>query len=482
MNNLTWKNRATWRIALAAAVGISVWLLLATLSIDQRFVAAIFSTTIALWALEAFPAGLTALLAPLVLVAQGALGIERYLRSLFDPVVLLMAACFILAMALERSGIANRLALNILSRRYSTRSYGSFLLTLGALCSGLSLLVSNTAVAAMMLPVVLTVIQRLGDALPARCRIGLLLMITWGASVAVGFLVGTPPNLIGVSYATEVGVHIGFLEWMIFGMPINIIMLAVAWLILMAIYGRGAPDMGSARELAVGERRKLGQLTAPEKWTLGVLVVVLIAWSLPDSFAALRGPTDPIAEILSQLLTPTNVALVGALLLLVAPNRFRTVTLRDSTRLDWSTLGLFGGGIALGHAAVQTGLTQTLGNYVLHSTGVDSLLGLTVVSTTMSVLLSELASNTASATVVVPLAVSLAGIVGVSAIPPILGASLGASFGFIMPISTPPNAIVYGSKMIPLKEMIKSGIIIDVIGSVVVVLALRVMLPLLGWW
>ncbi|MBI3287082.1 MAG: anion permease [Chloroflexi bacterium] len=156
------------------------------------------------------------------------------------------------------------------------------------------------------------------------------------------------------------------------------------------------------------------------------------------------------------------------------------MTWRQAARIDWGTILLFGGGLALGRLMFDTKLAEAIGNMVVRTSRAESLWELTAVAIVIGVVLSEASSNTASASMVIPTVITVAQGMGLSPIPPALGAALGASFGFMLPTSTPPNAIVYGSGLIPPREMITSGIWLDVTGAILIWVGLRVFCPLLG--
>ena len=174
----------------------------------------------------------------------------------------------------------------------------------------------------------------------------------------------------------------------------------------------------------------------------------------------------------------------GAVLLFVLPTDWQrgafTLEWRQAAGIDWATVILFGGGLSLGRLMTDTGLADTVGSAMVRLSGAGSVWALTGVAIFTGIVLSELSSNTASASMVIPVMIAAAGDVGVSPIPPALGAALGASFGFMLPVSTPPNAIVFGSGLVPLKEMIRAGIVLDVAGGLLIWVGLRILCPLIG--
>lgn len=468
----------------AVVLSVLVWFLLRGMEPRQAATGAVFTLAVALWVTEAVPIAVTALLSTVLLVLFGVTPAKAAFGAYGDEVILLFVGSFILAKSMSESGLDERLSHWFLKQRWATATPSRLLFSLGFVACVFSLFVSNTAVTAMMLPIGLGILGAIG-ARDSRYSIGVLLMLTWGSSVAVGVVVGTPPNLIAVKEIEEATGHaIGFVEWMKFAMPVNAVMLVVAWLVLYALYGKGALRTDGASDLSSQQLRALGKLGDAQRNTLLAFLVALVLWMAPDTVAMALGTDHEWSRWLKDHVSPTVAALIAACLLFFLPakdgDEGRTLTWKQATKIDWGIILLFGGGIALGAAAFETGLAQELGKWIASSSGIDSLWGITFLCIVLSLVMSELASNTAAATTIVPVAIGLAMGAGVNPLPPAIGAALGASLGFMLPISTPPNAIVYSSGLVPSKEMAKSGLILDIAGVFVVWLCLRVVLPLLG--
>jgi sodium-dependent dicarboxylate transporter 2/3/5 len=177
-------------------------------------------------------------------------------------------------------------------------------------------------------------------------------------------------------------------------------------------------------------------------------------------------------------------ALIGAGLLFLLPtdwkNREFTITWKQATKIDWGTLLLFGGGITLGNLMFETKLAEAIGKGLLQFSGATSMWGITFAAIFIAILVSEATSNTAAANMVVPVIISLSIAANINPVPPAIGATIGASWGFMLPVSTPPNAIVYGSGMIPITKMIRAGIFFDILGGLLLWVGLRILLPLVG--
>jgi solute carrier family 13 (sodium-dependent dicarboxylate transporter), member 2/3/5 len=207
-------------------------------------------------------------------------------------------------------------------------------------------------------------------------------------------------------------------------------------------------------------------------------------WILPGIVNLILGEASAAATFLKDHLNEGVVAVLAAALLFVLPvnwsERRFTLTWNEAVRIDWGTILLFGAGITLGKLLSDTGLAKTIGNGVTEALGVTSLLGITLLATVVAILISETTSNTASVGIVVPIIIPIATSAGVEPLIPALAAVFGASYGFMLPVSTPPNAIVYGSGMIPITKMVRSGVVFDIIGAVLIVAGVTIMAQLVG--
>ncbi|MER3422456.1 MAG: anion transporter, partial [Nitrospiraceae bacterium] len=210
----------------------------------------------------------------------------------------------------------------------------------------------------------------------------------------------------------------------------------------------------------------------------------IFLWVVPGLFAAVWGSKHPLVLWLDTHVPSELVALFSAGLLFVLPTDLRsgtfTLSWKEAANINWGIILLFGGGLAFGELMITTGLSGVVGEGFVNVFGLHALWGLTAVSIMAGILISELASNTASASMLVPLVIAIAQAADIPPIPPALGACLGASLGFALPVSTPPNAIVYGTAMVPIKSMIRAGLLFDLLGAILIWLTLRIMCPLIG--
>lgn len=480
--------RATshWKLLLGIAVFLAIFVLMRNAEYEQRIVAAVFGAAVTLWITEALPLAITALLSTVALVALGGLPHEKAFGAYGDQIVLLFVGSFIIAKSMEESGLDRRLSYLLLSRKWATKSASSTLLSLGVIACVISLFVSNTATTAMLLPIGVTILRAIGvEKRGHPVSTSYLLMLTWGSSIAVGTIIGTPPNVIGVGLIREAtGKTITFFDWAIFAMPITILMLLFAWMHLRWWKKVEPPKTESAQEIAVRELRAMGPISDAQRNTMIAFFVALSLWLLPGIFEYSLGSASEIAKQWKSRVPEAVAALAGASLLFVLPCRGtpsgRAMTWNQARKIEWGTILLFAGGLALGKATFDSGLAQSVGDWVAATTGAKDVWVITAITTAMAIILSELASNTASANTMVPISIAIALGAGVNPIPPALGATIGSNLGFMLPISTPPNAIVYSSGLIPPGVMLRAGLIYDLVGFAVTMTCLRLLLPPMG--
>jgi sodium-dependent dicarboxylate transporter 2/3/5 len=244
-------------------------------------------------------------------------------------------------------------------------------------------------------------------------------------------------------------------------------------------------EAGSALHAYIGEEKsRLGAWTRGQTNTLVAFGVAVFLWTVPGILALLGLQDSAVAEWLAARVPESVAALAAAVLLFVLPVRLRdgrfTLTWEEAVGIDWGTILLFGGGLALGTLMFETGVARAMGEGLTSVLGASSLWALTFGAIAIGVVLSEATSNTAAANMVIPVVIALAQAAGVDPVPPALGACFGASYGFMLPVSTPPNAIVYSSGLVPIPSMMRAGIWFDIIGVFVIWVGLRLLCPLLG--
>ena len=435
------------------------------------------------WITEVVPLAATSLL-PLVLFPLLDVASMRDAAAPYaNDLVFLFLGGFMLAAALEHWRAHVRIAYLVIA----AVGIGARRTVLGVMLATafISMWISNTATAAMMYPIALAIGGFFGEGRDAdRLRSALMLGVAYAASIGgLGTLLGTPPNLIFAGAARELGGReVGFAEFMMIGVPISALLLPVTWALLVFVVFRArvTMDTGAAARLRE-ERLALGPLEGGERLTLIVFAVTAVAWLLRErkSFGAV---TIPGLVDLAPRLGDASIAIAGAVALFVLSGRARDGTRRpllgwsEARRIPWDVLLLFGGGLSLAAAMEATGVARWLGEMMTELAGqpapvIYAGLALTVL------LLSEVASNTAVAAMAMPIAASLAGAVGQPPLALMLVAALAASAGFALPMATPPNAIVFGSGQVSVRQMAKAGVLVDVVAIAFVVAAVWLLFP-----
>ena len=425
------------------------------------------------WVTEAIPIPATALVPLLAFPLLGVGSIDDTAAPYANPVIYLFMGGFMIAGALQASGLHRRIALAIIGvvGTKPVNLVGGFMIATALI----SMWVSNTATVVMMLPMVLSVIALTEGEPDHDFDVALLLGVAYAASIGgLGTIVGTPPNALLVGFLDETyGIEIGFGEWMLVGVPLVIVSLPLTWLLLVRLHPPKAKDLGAGREMIRRERQSLGRVSHRERIVGTITVAVALAWV-----------TRPFLEDLIPGLSDAGIAVAGAVLLFFVPVRWRPLEFglawRDADKLPWSILLLFGGGLSLADAIQRTGLAAWIGEAISRFEALPIVL-LTLIVTTVVIFLTELTSNTATAATFLPVVASLA--VGMGHAPMVLAvpAALAASCAFMMPVATPPNAIVYGSGRVAIVEMVRAGIWLNLLMIVLIEIAVFTLaIPLLG--
>lgn len=488
------RGRRTTGLVLAPLLTVVFLLLPIELDPAQHKLSAVLLGVIVLWVCEPVPIPVGGLIGVAAIVLLGVLPPDEVLEPFGSSTVFTFIGAFILAQAMLRHGVARRFAFAILSLPGVGRSTWRVIIAFGAITALLSAVVSNTAAVAMLLPTavgILGVIAELvrrqmpeGTAFdPLRLRVGTALMLILAYAASVGGLltpIGSPPNLIGRGMIEEAtGERISFLQWMAAAAPICLLMFVVLALILLLLNRPEISKLTGVEEYVAAERAKLGPISRAEKNTLIAFAVTVVLWVTPG-FVALFAGNDSVAyDVISDRLDEGIVAVLGAALLFLLPTDWKrrqfTLTWTEATRIDWGTVLLFGTGIIFGSLLEETELAQTLGQGTAGLLGLSTAVAITVFAVVLAVVVSETTSNTAAAAVVVPIVIPVAVAAGINPFVPALAATFAASFGFMLPVSTPQNAIVYGSGAVPITKMIRSGVVFDIAGGILIALLVPLM-------
>ncbi len=449
-------------------------------------VAAILGMMVVFWVTEALPLAVTALLGPVLAVILQVAPVRTAFAAFADPIIFVFIGSFILAEAMFVHGVDRRIAYTALSWRFVGASAARILIMFGAVTTILSMWMSNTATTAMMFPIGLSIVAHL-----ARTGMGgarqfamvMMLITSFGASIGgMGTPVGTPPNLIGVGMLQKYAdIHISFFQWMLIGVPVGAFMFA---LVALQFYYAGARKVAvdeTSTQMVRDELIKLGAVSRGERNVLLAFALTVVLWVAPGILAILGLDDSAFATTLARSVPESVAAMIGALLLFLLPidwtGRRFTLTWDQALKIDWGVILLFGGGLAMGELAFSTGLAEAMGKGITAWLPSQTTVALTMLFTGAAIVLSETTSNTAAANMIIPIAIAVAKAAGVSPLEPALGATLGASMGFMMPVSTPPNAIVYSSGFIPITSMMKYGVLLDVAGFFIIVASVLLLGP-----
>lgn len=410
---------------------------------------ALFALIGALWMTQALHLSVTALLVPLLAVLGGLSDVRSALAPFAHPILFLFLGGFALATALHQHGLDQRLAQAVLRLAGGRRRRAVLLLF--ALTAGLSMWISNTATAAMMLPLALGLLR--DDDGPSE-RVFVLLGVAYSASIGgIGTLVGSPPNAIAAAQA-----GIGFAEWMRIGLPLVLLLMPLMVGVLFLMLRPQLSGQARAPSSPAGTPAKARGLTPPQRLTLVIFGLTAAGWVLAAPLGALLGVQADLDSLVA----------VAALVALVATGVLRWPDIEAGTQ--WGVLLLFGGGLALSETMARSGASGYLAGALTAALQQAPTLLLLLGVVAFVVFLTELVSNTASAALLVPIFVGVAASLGLP--PPLFAAAIAvsASCAFMLPVATPPNAIVYATEQVPQAQMMRCGLVLNLVCIVTITL------------
>ncbi|WP_417318759.1 SLC13 family permease [Emcibacter sp.] len=432
------------------------------------------------WATEALPVAVTAFLPLVIFAPLGIAPLKEAASHYANPIIYLYLGGFLMALAVERWNLHRRIALTILSFTGTDgkRLIGGFMLS----CALLSMWMTNTSTTMMLLPIALSVVTVIADNLPdlsARDRknfqAAMLLGLAYSATIGgLATLVGTPPNALLAAFLSEnYGYEISFARWMVVGVPVSILMLPVTWFLLTNfLFPVNIPASENTREHLKKLRKDMGPMSVAEKRVALLFALVILAWLLRRplvSFWGLDSLSDP------------GIVMTAAMVLFLLPSgdkrQPQLMTWHEANRLPWSVLLLFGGGLSLAAAVAGSGLAQWLGQS-LAPLGTFGTPVLVLASCALVIFLTELTSNLATTATLLPVMGAIAVEAGIDPLILCVPITLAASCAFMLPVATPPNAIVFASGFLKISQMARAGSWINLIGTVVLVIVSLFLVPL----
>lgn len=469
----------TWGPVIAGpAAGGLVWVLPAPAGMPPaaHAVAGLAAWMAVWWLTAILPLAVTALLPLALLPLITKSRVEQTAHQYADPIIFLFLGGFFLAAATERWQLHRRLALAVIGAVGTDPP--RLVLALMLATAFVSMWISNTAAAVMMLPLasaVLELARREAPADSAHLGRALVLGVAYAASIGgVATLIGTPPTAIFAAAAGKLlGRPIGFAEWMAIGFPVAAILLLFCWLLLVRVLFPLHGKLPGVRELVARERAELGGWTAGQRITVAVLALAAASWLLrePKTLGTLHLPG--LAQLFPGL-SDAGIAIGAALMLFVCPISLRerrfTLDWETAARIPWGVLILFGGGLALAEAFTGSGLAEWIGRQLEGLHGAPTVVVIGTVAL-LFVLLTELTSNTATAAMAMPIMAALAPAVAMSPLALMATAALGSALGFMLPVGTPPNALAYGTGAVTSGEMARAGVWMDIASAIAITVA-----------
>ncbi|MEK6970760.1 MAG: DASS family sodium-coupled anion symporter [archaeon] len=429
-------------MGLAILLGGLAYLFPTSLPHSAQVVLAIGVVSMVLWVTEALPLHVTALLAGVLLILAGGSKPETVFASYFDSVVVLVFGGFVLALAMSRHKLDEYFSQKLIRKFGNTP--GMVLLGILVVTAAVSLWISNSAAAALSMPIVLLILRK-NKRIPGKSIFGkgMVLAVAYGATIGgMGTLIGSTPNVLAQKFLTNAGIEFGFLEWGVRAFPFALLMVFAAWGVLLLLY---PPEIRRVKINSHGL-----PFTREQKMVGGIFLLTVVLWV-----------TESVHGI------PSSVVALFPVILLSA---FRLILPDDFNRVGWDTLLLIGGGIALGVGIESSGLSGAFASQLGGFFSTQAWWVILLFLGALGVLLTSFLSNTAASAVLIPIVTSLSVVLGGDATHLVVTAALGVSLDFMFPMGTPPTAIAYSTKYVPMREMVVSGLVLSIIGVVLLTL------------
>lgn len=471
------KKKNTTRSMLQQFIGVFAFLIIWNMDIglvqqQHRFLA-IFSYVVCQWLFSSVQLHITGLVGVCLTVLTGVVPAKEAFDAFSNPILFLFLGGFLLARGMESLGLDRKLSLTILSSRYINGNFKKTYLAMLILTIVFSMWVSNTATMAMMLPISLGVIKSFGIK-DHETKGVILLGIAYAATIGgLGTPIGSPPNIIALGMLKELAnINFSFLEWMKIGIPLVSIFLVVIYFYSTMRIREDIKPLDS--EYLILEKKKTGELGPDEFRVMIIFFLTVVCWFLPSVSGLLLGKKHLWTVFLNTRLNPGVVGLIGGSLLFILPtfSKEKILGKEDLLKIDWGSLLLFASGLSLGSILFSSGLASLAGNAVVEIFGEFNFKLFLIIIAALTVMATELTSNTAAANILIPIMIAASLKSGFSPLYSALAVAISCNLAFMLPVATPPNAIVYGSGEVELSQMINSGWILNIVGIAVITTAI----------
>lgn len=430
-------------------MSLVVFVLPVSISQEAKITLAITIFIAVLWFTEALFLWVIALLIPILLVIFTPVAPSKVFAPFFDPIIALLLGGFILARAIEKQGLALKAAC-LFTNYFGNKGINFFLLIFFIMTAFFSFWLPNTATAALMMPIGIAIIVSNKLKSDSNCAKVIVLGIAYAANIGgIGTPIGTAPNLIAIRWLAENGVQMNFIDWMIRAAPLAVVMTFIAWFVLIKMYKPEIKKINVVSDEVYGlDKQKNSRLNKKQLLVSAIFILTVILWL-----------TEPFHKIHNSIIAIIAVILLYGLKLLEQA---------DLEKIGWAVLILVGGGLVLGNAIHQSGLDAIMANTFANFFGGQSNLLLFFGLAIAAIGLTIFVANTAAAAILIPIMIPMASILNINPIAIALLLGTVVSFDFVVPAGTPPNAIAYGTGYIKVKDMIKAGVLLSMLGAIMV--------------
>jgi sodium-dependent dicarboxylate transporter 2/3/5 len=448
------------------------------LSIDskaQTFLA-IFSWTVSQWFLTRVPLFITGLLGVTTSILFGVVPASEAFTPFSNPIIFLFLGGFLFAKALEVMRFDRKISIWLLTSKFFQGSFKKTMFGVFSLTAIFSMWVSNTATTAMMLPIVLGIIKSL-EIEDDKIKSSILLGMAYSATIGgLGTPIGSPPNMIAIGMLKDLAnIDFSFFQWFLSFIPIVVVYIfGLTWWIDKKV----SKTNFNFDEVTLVKEEKFEKLNKHEFFVIFLFVMTVFFWFSPSIISFVLGSEHKLSIFLKERLDAGVVSVFFASLLFIFPlkDKIKILDLKDAKDIDWPSLVLFGSGLSLGGILFKTGLANIAGDILISSFGNGSSIVLLMTLVIFTIFMTEVASNTAAANILIPIVIASASSTNISVLALVLAVTASCNMAFMLPVATPPNAIIYGSGEVKIGDMIKTGMWFNIISIVVIVSIISVII------